>query len=163
MSRDSQQNTSLDSIASGIGFSFSLIVIAIFIYFSPDYLGSEVISLIMSSLMMAFGIIGLGIELNKLNNEKKFGFDDLGIGLGLIIFWAILHYFFPIIWLNWVLLFVLFIGFYGIGVGIVKLVQNIIESSSGRQLAIKISVGIVQIAATAATIYEILKTFNLLP
>lgn len=163
MSRNTQQSTSLDSISSGIGLSFAFIVTAIFIYFKQDYLGSVVTSIIISSSMMVFGIMGLGMELNKLNNEKKFGFDELGIGLGLIILWAILHYFFPVIWLNWVLLFVLLVGFYGIGVGIFKIVQNIVGSSSRRQLAIKIPVVIVQVAATAATIYEILKTFNLLP
>jgi hypothetical protein len=163
VSSATQQKKSSDSISSGIGLSFAFIVTAIFIYFTPEYLGSVVTTVIISSFMMVFGIVGLGTELNKLNNEKKFGFDDLGIGLAFIIIWAILHYYFPFTWLNWGLLFVLFFGFYGIGVGMFKIIQNIIHSSSKSQLVIKIPVVIVQITATAATILEILKTFSFLP
>ncbi|MGF9740072.1 hypothetical protein ABEX38_21930 [Priestia megaterium] len=131
MSQDNVKKDSKDDVAFGIGLAFAFICLAIYFYFTPKYLGNDVASLILSGILMIIGIVALGLELNKLNNgEKSLGLDNLGIGVGLFIVWALLHYYFPMIWVNWVLIPVLFLGVAAMGIGIATLIENVFSSDS---------------------------------
>lgn len=150
---------------SGLGVAFAFILVAIFIYLTPDYLGSYWISTIVSSFLVICGVIGLGTELDKLNNSAKknsIGFNDLGVGLGFFIFWAVLYYNFQSIWLNYLILLLLFIGTYGICAGLAKITQNIFSNDSNTKKAISVPVRVFQITATLITIYEVLTKLKII-
>jgi hypothetical protein len=152
-----------NEFVSGFGLAFAFIILAIFVYLSPEYFNSYWVSTIVSSFCMIFGIIGLGTELNKLNNdESNLGFDDLGIGLAFFIIWSVIYYNFQIIWLNYILLVILLIGLYGICTGLASIIHNIFSSDSRTKMAIKIPIGLLQVVATLVTIYEILNKLKII-
>lgn len=112
-------------------------------------------------LFLLIGIIGLGIELNKLGDQTvKLGFDDLGIGSALLIVWATIYYFFPIWWVNLITIILLFFGVYGTTVGAIKIMRNLFLSKKG--FLVKLPIVIVQFAAFIAAIFTILSILNII-
>lgn len=156
MSRKKKDKDSKEDIIEGIGFALAMIIAAVFLYLTPSYLGSEIVTIIISSILVSFGIGGLGMALNKLNNgESNLGFDNLGLGVAMLIIWGIVYYYFQYIWLNWALLIVLGFGLFGTATGITSLFVNVLSSKSKREAAIKIPVALIQIATTIVALYEI--------
>ncbi len=114
-----------------------------------------ILSYLLTIVSLFIGIIGLGIELNKLGDQTvKLGFEELGIGLGLLIVWATIYYFFPIWWVNLITIFLLFFGTYGTTVGAVKILRNLF--SSKKSFLFKLPIVIVQFTAFVAAIFTIL-------
>ncbi|QFT91163.1 hypothetical protein FIU87_21155 [Bacillus sp. THAF10] len=151
-----------DDVPFGIGLSFSFIFLAIFIYMYPEYLGGSTVTIIFSSICILIGVMGLGIELNKLNERKNSGFDNLGIGLGLLFLWAILHYFFPYLLVNWLILIILFFAIIGIMSGLANLISNIMTAKTKKKLLVEIPIIITQLGATIIAIYKILVELKLI-
>ncbi|MFC7393010.1 hypothetical protein [Scopulibacillus cellulosilyticus] len=153
-------NKNEDQKEFGIGLALAFILLAMFIYLNHDYLGNKDLSYIISAILISVGTIGLGTELESEN--KKFGFDNLGIGLGLLVIWALLHYYFPYTLINWVISFLLFFAFVGIFSGIVSLLVKLVNTRSGKSLIYKLPVIITQIGTAVLTVYQIMKKLNLL-
>jgi hypothetical protein len=113
------------NIRAGIALAFATFVISIFLYFQPQYFG--LMTNAVAIALIVFGVAGLGIELEKLTSgkqdalippEKGAGiFDNLGIGLALLIIWVALYHYFPIVWVNILISFVLLFAVYAIALG----------------------------------------------
>ncbi|MGE6609355.1 hypothetical protein ACQKFG_02315 [Peribacillus sp. NPDC076916] len=155
MSSKKKDKPSKKIIIDGIGLSIAMIIAAVFLYLTPSYLGSEIVTIIISSILVSFGISGLGMSLTELNNGESIGIDRLGLGVAMLIIWGIVYYFSQYIWLNWALLIVLGIGLFGTATGITILFVNVLSSKSKREAAIKIPVALIQIATTIVALYEI--------
>ena len=147
-----------DSIRQEAAVGVTFLLIATFLYLNPLYLGHEVASLILSVLSFVLGVSLLGVSLNKISDTKsKLGFDDLGIGLGLGMIWAVLYYYFPVFWVNILTMFFLVFGVYGIVSGIMGIMYNLIfQTSDKKKLFVKIPIVIVQFTAFIAAVFTIL-------
>ena len=147
-----------DSIRQESAVGVTFLLIATFLYLNPEYLGSEIFSLIVIVLSFVIGVSTLGIALNKISDTKnKLGFDDLGIGLGLGIIWAVIYYYFPIFWVNILTLVILFFGIYGVASGILGIIYNLLfQTSNKKKLFVKIPIVIVQFTAFIAAVFTIL-------
>ncbi|QHA92247.1 hypothetical protein [Bacillus sp. N1-1] len=156
------KNKKEDDIPFGIGLSVAFIIIATFVYLQPEYLGSSTVSIIFSSIFITIGVAGLGIELNKLNDKQNSGFENMGIGLGFLMVWAVLHYFFPLVWVNWLLIVVLLFALIFITTGIANLVFTLATLNTKKKLLTELPIVITQIGATIIAIYEILNALELL-
>lgn len=152
------------SIKNGIALAMSFIIVAIFLYANPLYFFYSIVSKILSVLFLLIGIIGLGTELNKLNGEnKKIGFDDLGVGLSLIILWAIMHYYCNNIFINILLIVILLFSSYGIVLGIINISHNLIkgENSFSKKI-LKLCIAIAQVTAFVGALLQIMQILKIL-
>ncbi|KYG92157.1 hypothetical protein [Metasolibacillus sp. FSL K6-0083] len=161
MSKTVNVESKVKDIQQGIALSITFFIIGGLLYFNPYYTGSIVFSYLLTILSLLIGIIGLGIELNKLGDQTvKLGFDDLGIGLGLVIAWATIYYFFPIWWVNLITLILLFFGIYGTTIGAIKVLRNLFLSK--KSFLLKLPIVIVQFTAFIAAIFTILNILKII-
>jgi hypothetical protein len=179
-----QQNGKKKSdVRNGIALAITAFVISIFLYLQPDYFG--ILSTAAAIILIAFGFMGLGFELNKItsqdlasliNREKWPGiFDNLGIGLGFLVIWAAVYIYFPYIWLNIITSVILAFGVYGTTLGLVnvlfvalngsnkaiKVSEN--EADNAWSLATKIAVIISGVIGFIASLIQILQFIKVLP
>lgn len=145
----------------GIALSITFLIIGGFLYFTPSYTGSMIISYSLAVFFLLIGITGLGLELNKLGGQTdKLGFDELGIGLGIGIIWAIIYYYLPVWWINLITIFLLFLSVYAITAGIIKILRILFLSK--RNILVKLPIVIIQFVAFIAAIVTILDILNLI-
>lgn len=105
--------------------------------------------------------MGLGIELNRLGDQTvKLGFDELGIGVGLLLVWATTFYFFPIWWVNLLTLPLLFMSLYGIIKGVLKVFRNLFLSK--KIFLVKLPIVLAQFAAFVAAIFTTLNILKII-
>ena len=52
-----------ESIRSGTALAIAFLLMAVFIYFNPNYLGNPIASIIVSVVLASLGVTGLSIEL----------------------------------------------------------------------------------------------------
>ncbi len=124
------------STSSGIALSLTAFVIAIFLYFQPNYFG--VMTNGAAVALIVLGIMGLGLELEKISSGQRGNltgepkgsgiFDNLGIGLGFLVVWATVYYYFPLTWINVITSPMLLFSVYGINLGILNWLFAILPS-----------------------------------
>jgi len=160
---NTQNQNQQEDITLGTGIALAFILLAIFFYFYPQYFGNVIVSYVVSATLIIFGSIGLGIELNKIfNKDKGVKLDDLGVGLGLLLLWGIVHYFFPYTWVNVIMFFPLALGLVAIMKGIVSILMALSRRESTESWIVTISLAVAQIATTIVTVYEMLKKLDLM-
>ena len=109
---------------NGICISGAFIFILGFLYLNPDYLGNRVVNGMISTLSGIIGIVGLTVELSKLM-KKIDGLIDLGSGCFFIVIWQVIYDNWNYAFLNFLILFFLFFGVYGILNGVAKINESI--------------------------------------
>ena len=114
---------------NGICISEAFIFILGFLYLNPDYLGNSVVNGMISTLSGIIGIVGLTVELSKLM-KKIDGLIDLGSGCFFIVIWQVIYDNWNYAFLNFLILFFLFFGVYGILNGVAKIIESIRSSSA---------------------------------
>lgn len=148
-------DSKIKDMKSGIVLVITFFVFSGFLYFNPLYLGNETISSLVILVFLCIGIVGLGIELNKLGDNKvKLGLDGLGLGLALGIIWFVIYYYFGNIVSNIITSPFLMFSIYAIADGFADI--SIILFSSKKELFIKIPIITAQITAFIAAIVTIL-------
>ena len=126
-------NKKLVNPRKGLAFASSFFVFAIILFFRPQYFGS--FTLLISILFVIIGFMALGLELDRLNSQKATLADEfvrgaeifnhIGIGIGMVAFWGVLHYFFDYILLNILLSYLLFMGVSFVLVGVINFIFDI--------------------------------------
>jgi hypothetical protein len=155
-----QKPNTLEDVINGISIAISFLVFALLIYMFPNYLGNTILSTILSIIFVVIGLIGLSFELSKLN-EQKLGFDDIGIGLGLLIIWAVIHHYFPYIWVNWLTTLLFVFGTYGTILGSFKNIYSFaFKTQDNKTRWLKIGIFLVQLLGFGATILQYLTSFK---
>lgn len=114
--------------SSGIAMALTAFIVSIFLYFQPNYYGPVTNGVAIALIVL--GIMGLGFELEKISSgqwDNLTGqpqgsgiFDNLGIGLGFLVVWATVYYYFPMIWVNVLTSVVLLFGVYGTILGVLN-------------------------------------------
>ncbi|SEG79598.1 hypothetical protein [Paenibacillus sp. UNC499MF] len=147
----------------GIAVAISMILVALFLFFNPSYLGIVIVTNTVSTVLMVIGIIGLSIEINKIIGEKPLGFDDAGLGFAFLVFWVIIYHYFDGVIINWILLLFLFFGLYGSVLGIAKIINFVsFEVHNTKQKWLRFAVFIIQVLGFGATILQYLTSFKLM-
>lgn len=155
-----KSESKIKDMKSGIVLVITLFMTSGFLYFNPLYLGNEIISYLVILIFLCIGIIGLGIELNKLGENKvKLGFDGLGLGLAFGLIWLVVYYYFGNLISNLITSPFLIIGIYGVADGFADIL--IILFSSKKELFIKLPIIIAQITAFIAAIFTILNILGI--
>ncbi|MES0491927.1 MAG: hypothetical protein ABUK01_18170 [Leptospirales bacterium] len=144
---------------SSIAISFALIVIAIFMYFYPDVLGSPAITKIVSVFIAMIGIALLHGELLMLNHGvRSYKTENIGVGLLFVVVWALLYYFWPFWYVNIVSFLILAVGLFGIGRGVVDSIGLLFKPSSSNGLMVgKYISFVVLIAALGFTGWQLVE------
>ncbi|MHB8278218.1 MAG: hypothetical protein ACYDIA_11260 [Candidatus Humimicrobiaceae bacterium] len=145
---------------NGLTVALTFIALALFLYFTPDYFKIILATRIVSIIFAFIGVIGLGIELNRISGDKKkLGFDNLGIGLAFGILWAFLYFYFNLWWVNIISFIIFFFAIYGFLLGIISIIKNLLLAKSSIKIKffIKIPIFITQLASFALVILQILK------
>jgi hypothetical protein len=164
-------------VRTGIALAISFFVISIFLHFQPQYFGA--LTTAIAIVLIVLGFAGLGFELNKttsdeldsLTNREKGPeiFNNLGMGIALLIVWAALYYNFPWTWVNALTSVILLLGAYGITLGLVNILFFILprsgsktalsqsESNKPWALAIKIIAGTIGFIASLIQILQFLR------
>jgi len=151
----------VESVLEGIAVWIAFLGVGGFLYFNPLYTGSTIISYSLTLLCLFIGLVGLGIELNKLGDKgNSVGFDDLGLGLGFGLAWAFVYNFYPIGLANIGSLILFYFSIYGMTIGIIKILRNLFSTKKG--FIVKLPIVIAQIAAFIATIATILDIFKVI-
>jgi len=170
-------------VRGGIALAMAAFAISIFLYFRSQYFGALTTGAAIALIVLGFA--GLGIELNKMTSEgldlltnrgKGPGvFDNLGIGIALLVVWGALYRYFPIMWVNVLTSPVLLFGTYGTILGLVnalflvliksdsKTVSSQSESDKPGVLASKIAVAISGVVGFIASLIQILQFFKVIP
>ncbi|RLG71458.1 MAG: hypothetical protein DRO11_04420 [Methanobacteriota archaeon] len=179
------QNTRKQSdVRTGIALAVSAFTISIFLYFQPQYFGALTTPVAIALIILGFA--GLGIELDKIvigkevesliDREKGPGvFDNLGIGIALLVVWGTLYRYFSTIWVNVLTSPVLLFGTYGTVLGLVNVLFLILVKSSDKAaspqnepdrpglLAIKVISAIPGVLGFIASLIQILQFFGIIP
>jgi hypothetical protein len=152
-----------DNFAHGSGIAIAFILSGLFLYLSPSYYGYKIVSYIVSSIFVIFGIVGLGIELNKIiNRDKAIRLDNLGLGLGMLLAWGILYNFYPYPLLNFFTFALLFLGLYGVSYGTISIILGIKKVDGKSNKLVSILLLMAQIATTTAALYELFNKTGIL-
>ena len=79
-------------IKGGLALVLALPSIAVFLYLTPGYFENVIVGRVVSAILAAIGLLGLGTELNKMTGKKRIsGIDDFSIGLVLILIWVVAY------------------------------------------------------------------------
>lgn len=108
-----------------VALAGSFILVVIFLSVNSDYLGHELISRIVAIIFGILGIGGMTSELSKIINKKVDGIMDLVVGTIILILWGGIYYHWDYPVVNFFLLFLLLLGFYGVLIGIAKIIESI--------------------------------------
>jgi len=141
---------------SGLALAFTFLIIALILFFIPDYFKYILASRIIMYGFTFIGIIGLSIEIDR---DKKSGTSDLGLGVSFALIWAIFYYYFPIWWVNIITFFILFFSIFGISRGLIRIFITVRKNkiSIRNNLGIKL---IGQIFGIVLVIFQILEILN---
>lgn len=156
---------------SGFALAITLLSVAAFLYLSPNYLASEIITRITGLLLAIVGTGGLGFELSRLSGRgRTFGFDNLGLGLGFIGIWAIIYHFSPGWFINAPILLLLLFGLYGTTLGIIELLKSLpfnqpvqSQAPTAIELFTRGFVAIATLAGLVLTLLQIAKILKIIP
>lgn len=117
---------------TGLTLAFSFFAIATTLVFMPSYLNSWAYGIAFT--LFIIGIMGVGVDLNKLSSreatildqfEKGKGiYDNFFMGLGIFLTWVALHYYFDSIYVNIIIFVLLFFGIYGVFLGVINYIVN---------------------------------------
>lgn len=154
-----------EKIKEGTALATSFLAVSVFLYITPDYFKIHNITKIVSIVFGIIGVIGLSLELNKLNsNSKKLGLDNLGVGLGLGSIWALIYYYYPIWWVNILTFPLLILTLYGIILGIIEVISAILtkEKSIKTTFLVKLPVAIAQVAGFILTVLQLLQIVKII-
>ena len=153
-------------VRSGIALAITFFAISIFLYFQKDYFGF--LTNLISIVCIVIGLIGFGVELNKITSQKlgkiidtKKGpgiFDNLGIGIGIFVIWVALYRTFSTYGMILGLVNLLFAGIVNRG----TTNTNQREDNELWLLAVKISAVISGIIGFIASLIQILQYLKIL-
>ena len=158
---------------AGLATVLTFLGIAVFLYFTPGFFSNVITTKVVSICLAAFGIIGLGLELNQMEGRKKvIGTDGLSLGLVLVLAWVVGYHFSPgWWWMNTMLLVFLFIPGFGLARGIIRFVGSLLPASSVSKqfpptapgnISIRLFLVIAQIATFILTMLQIAQIFKLI-
>ncbi|MDD4779132.1 MAG: hypothetical protein PHT02_00815 [Tissierellia bacterium] len=138
----------------GMALALSFLIVAVFLYCFPNYLKYEISSKVVAIILSVIGIMGLGFELNRINNKTK-GMDDVGLGLAFFVVWGILYYYFPLWYINIFTLPLLLGASFGITLGLLRI--NIILFENKDKVITNVFIIIIQLVAVVSSILQILQ------
>lgn len=144
---------------NGIAIGFTFLILAAFFYFFPSYLDNTNLSYTFVLISLGIGVIYSGFELNKLleKRDRLFGLDDISLGLFAGILCSIFYYYFSNLWVNLLLLILLFFSFYGISLGFIKISRNLFASKEKLQFKIPLVISqFIGLLATVLTNFDFL-------
>lgn len=178
-----QDTKKQSDVKAGIALAVGAFIISIFLYFQSQYFG--ILTTPVAVFLIVLGFAGLGIELNKITSEtldslidREKGpgvFDNLGLGISLLVVWGALYHYFPAVWVNVLTFPVLLFGTYGTSLGLVNLLFLVLAKSSPKTtsnqsesdkpglLAIKVVSAVSGILGFIASLIQILQFFGVLP
>lgn len=149
----------MDKFQNGIAVALMFLGLAVFLYLNPDYFGVKKASRLLGIIMAIAGVMGLGIELNRLSSKKPLGLDNLGIGLGLGAFWALIHFNWSYWWVNILIFPILGFAMYGILHGIIS-ATYVLATSANRAVLLRIPITLAQVAGLALAVLQIVQLVN---
>lgn len=160
------KKTKTEQIQSGIALASTFLLMSFFFFLYPSYFEIETVTYIIGIIFAIIGIMGLGIELNKIGSSPKgIGFDNLGIGIGLLVIWILAFYYFNIWWVNAFISPIMLLGVYAILLGILNIFYSLFsnpQESIKVKLTMKLPVVITQFAGFLLTIMQILQLLKIL-
>ncbi len=164
---DIVSNVKRDDAYNGIALALTFIIFSLFFYLSPSFFEYKYLSYGLSILFAVIGIIGIGIELNRLSDSKEGIFDNLGIGIGLglliIFIWVIVSTYLISAWyINIIFTISLILPIYGILLGSIYLFDRLfLEQIPTRvRFFIRLPLAIIQIAGAFLIVVQILSMFG---
>lgn len=153
-----EESKDIVKIINGVSISAVFIVLGIIFYFQPTFFYYEVLTAIMGLISITIGIVTLSFELSKIN-EDTVGFSDLGLGLGILVIWAMLYYYLPYVWINIIGVLLLFFGLYGTLSGAAKLLLGFINNKDSRgKIMIKSLLIFLQLVGFVSAVITIMST-----
>jgi hypothetical protein len=145
------------SIIEGISLSAAFLLIGIFVYCTPNYLGGDTATSVVSGICFFIAFMGFTSEISKSVENANNLFSGILAGVFLISIWAVLYHYFPIWWVNLITLFILLIGVYGMIISIIEICSYIKMGNRGNVFVRVVIVGS-EIIAFVASIITILQS-----
>ena len=109
----------------GVALAGSFILIVMFLSVNSDYLGHQLISRIVAIIFCILGIGGMTSELSKIIDKKIDGIIDFGVGILILVLWGFIYYHWNYPVVNFFILVLLLVGFYGVLIGMAKIIESI--------------------------------------
>lgn len=149
-------NNNQNSFFDGIGLGISFIIAGIFL---PLLFHNKFI-LIIAAILIAFGIMGLGIELEKI--YPNLGYTNIFMGFGIILFGASILVFSVNILTKFLFLLFLIIGGFALFSGTLKYFSNNTKESKEKKTSKKklSSLSVISITGFVANIVTIISYFH---
>lgn len=152
-----------ESIIQGVSVGIALIVVGVVLLFIPDYLGNETITSVFAYGSILFGLLGVGMEIDKLNGDSpKITLGNFALGITLIFLWIWIYSSFDNLIINIISLIFLVLGVYGTTLAVIQFVSGIIQSENKKSFATKISLTLINLITGLALLYEALQKFGII-
>ena len=155
---DKNDNSTNNAISLGITF----VIISSFLYLNPEFLGINLVSYIIGSVMGVVGFFGMVLVVDKLDKKFNEAINNIAISIffGLIVY--AIYYFFSNIIINIILLFLSIFVIFAFVSGVLQIVQVIVLEHDIKQSSIKISVFVLNLLIFILTILQILQIFKII-
>lgn len=148
----------------GTALAIALLIISIFLYLYPNFIGAQLVTRSIGVIFGLFGVLFFLSELTNISFSKnkilKSAISDITLGafFGIIIF--ILIYFFTNWFVHLIVTFLMIFALFGVLKGIITILVSI-DFSKGNRVA-KIPVIILNIAIFTLTILQLLQIFKVI-
>ena len=171
MLKNKEENTTkiifseeIDSFISGISLGLAFIIIAVFIYFNGAF-HNVLVDRIVILILTVVGLMGTGLEINKINNQNKiYGLDNFFIGtlfLGACIFLIIR---FNNLFINIGCVLVLLLSTFGTCQGLLQILYSLKlkrrKSNNKKLEVLKLIILITEVLAFAVALLQLINEIN---
>lgn len=110
----------VDSSISGFSLGITLILVAVFVYYT-ELFHNKLTDILVAIILMIFGMLGTFLEIGKAKNDDIKGIDDCGCGIVLLAIAVFLVLKYNKLILNIICFFILLFSVYEVVQGVLKI------------------------------------------
>lgn len=145
------------SVLEGISLGVAFLLVSGFLYLNPSFLFSEIVSYSTGTVLGFIGIMGVLVEIGKINNIYDEATKYIGVGLLTGIAGYILYYFVSNTIVNFIVLFLALLTIYSLLLGMLKVIEIILNQKSVKNSLIKLSVFVLNLLIFILTFLQLLE------
>ncbi|WP_368900610.1 hypothetical protein [Oceanobacillus oncorhynchi] len=159
-----KNNKSKDPVVeklNGIAVALSLLIISTFLYMYPEYLGINIISNIIGTILGIIGLVGFILEIGKFDEDFSEGFKYLGVGIFLTLIIIICLIFLQYFFVRIIILFLGLLSIYSLLLGVFYIVYIVINKTDKKQSIKGVLAATLNVLIFVLTVLQLLEILNI--
>ena len=155
-------NENQKNVIEGFSLALSMLIVSLFLYMNPEFLKVEKVSYITGTILGIIGIVGIFIELGRLNEKFEESLKDIIASVLLALCVYTIYLYFTNMFVKFVIIFFALISLYAFIRGLLKIIVNIINEKKSKILFTQLIALLLNILLIGLTVLQIVQIFNLI-